>query len=158
MKHGHRFLRFLLTVLVFVLVAYAFSIVWSPQNIARFREGLNRERYNGTEGNVRPVVGPAPIITFDAMRHIIERHADPEQYPEKSKFLEEIDLTEMVEVTYLKCDKGLRADDKYVYEYESDDAVGKRGERRVRLVTADDGTVITLYPVPEKKGVARAAA
>jgi hypothetical protein len=147
MERGQRFLRIILTAAVFALAAYAFSVIWSPENIARFFEKKDAQRH-GTE-DVRPLrpVGPPPVITFDAIQHILERHVDEDNFPEKSKFIEDVDITDMIEITYLESNVVQREDDKYIYEYKSEMIVGTRGQRCLRLVTAADGTVITLYPI-----------
>jgi hypothetical protein len=146
MERGERLLRVILTAAVFVLAAYAFSVIWSPENVARLFE---RRDVRSTEGDdVRSSgdpIGPPPIITFDAMQHILERHVDEKSFPEKSKFIEDIDIPDMIETVYFDRDIVRHEEDKYIYEYKSENIVGTRGQRCVRLVTADDGTVITFY-------------
>jgi hypothetical protein len=147
MQRGQRFLRVILTAAVFALAAYAFSVIWSPENIARFFEKQDVRR-DGAE-DVRPLrpVGPPPIITFDAMQHILERHVDENSFPEKSKFVEDVDIADMIEIVYFDRDVTRHEEGKFIYEYKSEMIVGTRGQRCLRLVTADDGTVITFYPI-----------
>ncbi|MFC1809253.1 hypothetical protein ACFL3D_03945 [Candidatus Omnitrophota bacterium] len=158
MKRRNKFFRIFFTMLVFALAAYAFSIIWSPENIARFfnKRGITTSYIADVNASFKK--GPQPSIHFDAVQHIVDRHIDQKTFTEKSKFTEDVDITELIDITYARCDDMRQEEDKYVYEYDSDTIVGTKGQTAIRLVTADDGSVITMYPIFELQEARKQAA
>lgn len=146
MKRPSKFVRILLTGFVFVFAAYAYSVLWRPSNVR-----LIVERAYGAKTAVTGEKGPIPHMTYEAIAYIVEHHVDQDTYEDERKFLSSVDYVTLGDVVYQQAERCAKKEQSYIYESNRDGVVGTRGERRVRLVTTEDGTVITMYPVSEKE-------
>ena len=90
--------------------------------------------------------GPKPFLTEQAIQHIEARHIQSDLFQEKSKFQPGVDWKALVAESYEKSNSFFQEFDRYVYDYETGRLIGTKGQRRTRLVTKENGEVVTFYP------------
>ena len=90
--------------------------------------------------------GPTPFLTETGKRHIEIRHVRLDDFPYKSKFKGGLDYEALIYETYENAQSFRRERERYVYDYETGSGVGRKGQTACRLVTEQDGEVVTFYP------------
>lgn len=68
-------------------------------------------------------------------------------FPLKSKFAPGRTYEGLILDTYGKAGRVVRQRDRWVYDWNAGDRVGREGETALRLVTERDGEVVTFYPI-----------
>ena len=90
--------------------------------------------------------GPSPFLTEVSRRHIEDRHVRLDDFPYKSKFRGGLDYESLIDETYENAQSSRRERSRYIYDYETGSAVGRKGQTSCRLVTEEDGEVVTFFP------------